>query len=418
MPKLKRSIGLFEATMYGIGVIIGAGIYALLGEGAALAGNALWFSFLIGAVLAAFTGLSYCELSSMFPKEAAEYVYTRKAFGRKLGFMIGWVLIISSMVAAATVSIGFANYFSYIFHVPKFIVAVMLLFLLSLLNMWGISESSKFNIIATFAEMLGLILVIIAGIIFFNPNFEFFEAPSLNGIFSAAALMFFAYIGFQNIANISEEVKHAKSVVPKALLLSLVITTILYILVSLSAAMILGNELAKSGAPLALVLNKAFGFNASIFIAIIALFSTANTVLITLIVESRMLYGMANQKSLPKILAKVHKRFRTPYIAVFVAFLISVIALFLGEMKTVAELTTFNVFITFAFVNAAVIVLRIKKPYTKRIFKIPINIKNIPITAVLGLLTSVAMMIQFSFQLMLIEFILIIIGICIALKYV
>ncbi|MEK6901832.1 MAG: amino acid permease, partial [Nanoarchaeota archaeon] len=141
---LKRNIGLLEATFYGMGIILGAGIYAIIGVGAGVAGNALWLSFLIGAIVAAFTGLSYAELASMYPKEAAEYEYTKHAFGKRgLSFVIEWVMFFTVVVSATTVALGFAGYFSVLVGGDILIIAAVLLILLSLLNYWGIKESAK-----------------------------------------------------------------------------------------------------------------------------------------------------------------------------------------------------------------------------------------------------------------------------------
>ena len=144
IPKLRRSLGLFELTAYGVGIILGAGIYALIGQAAALAGNALWMSFFIGAIIAAFTGLSYAELGTMYPKEAAEYVYSRKAFrSKRLAFMVGWLIVFVALVAAATVALGFGGYLQAITGIPMIIGAAGLILALSFLNFWGIDDSEK-----------------------------------------------------------------------------------------------------------------------------------------------------------------------------------------------------------------------------------------------------------------------------------
>lgn len=162
---LRRDIGLLEATFYGVGLILGAGVYALIGEAAGLAGNVLWFSFLLGAFISSFTGLSYVELSSMFPKEAAEYIYFKKATGREsLAFLIGWVEVFSEILAAATVALGFAGYFRSFFDLPTPFIAILLLIFLSVLNFCGIEESSRFNILFALVEVSGLVLIVILGI--------------------------------------------------------------------------------------------------------------------------------------------------------------------------------------------------------------------------------------------------------------
>ncbi|MFH0868935.1 MAG: amino acid permease, partial [archaeon] len=146
---LKRSLGLLEATFYGLGTIIGAGIYVLIGKAAGLAGNAVWAAFAIGALIAAFTGLSYAELSAMFSKSSGEYIYVEKAFNKRLAFLVGWLLIIGGIVGAATVALGFAGYFNAIFHTPLIPVAIILICLLSLLSLWGIKQSAMVDMVGT-----------------------------------------------------------------------------------------------------------------------------------------------------------------------------------------------------------------------------------------------------------------------------
>ncbi len=411
--RLEKSLGLFEMTMYGIGIILGAGIYALLGEGAGLAGNAVWLSFVFAAILSAFTGLSYCELNSMMPKDAAEYNYTKRAFNRKVAFMVGWVLAISLIVAASAVSLGFAGYFQKIFTVAPIIpVAAGIIAVFSLLNFWGIKESSNFNIVATLIEAGGLILVIVIGFMFFDATIDFAFSPAgFSGIMAGAALMFFAFIGFQDIANMSEEVKGARNVVPKAMLLSLGISTILYILVAVVAVGVVGWEtLSASNAPLSLILDRAVGPGAALLMSVIALFSTGNTILICLIVGSRMLYGMSKDQSMPVFLSRVHGKTLTPHIAILTVMLASIGFLFVGDIGFIANVTTTSIFVSFIFVNLSLIVLRYSEPREKRLFKVPLNIGKFPVIALLGLLSSIMMLIYTDVNILIFEALLIFLG--------
>src|SRR3989344_6019016 len=172
MPELKKELSLFQTTFYGIGIILGAGIYVLIGEAAGIAGNAVWLSFGIAALIAAFTGLSYAELSSMYPKDAAEYVYAQNAFGKPwFSFGIEWVMVFTGIVSAATVALGFGRYFNYLFGFDIIIAAILLVMVLSLLNYKGIKESANFNLVSTIIEMLGLLIIIAIGFLFFG-NFK------------------------------------------------------------------------------------------------------------------------------------------------------------------------------------------------------------------------------------------------------
>ncbi len=406
--KLKRDIGLIEATLYGVGIILGAGIYALIGAGAGVAGNALWLSFIIGAVIAAFTAFSYAELSSMYPKEAAEYVYTKNAFNRNpLSFIVEWIMFFTTIISATTVALGFAGYFSNLFGGNIVTIAALLIAVLSFLNYWGIKESAKYNDISTIIEFAGLVLVIIAGI-YYIPKYtlgsiDFFAAKDgLHGIMTATALIFFAFIGFENIANLSEETKNAKKVIPKALLLSLVISAILYILVSVAAIGILGSDaLAESKGPLADTINKVFPGTGYV-LSIIALFATSNTVLVMLIIGSRLLYGLSCNNSLPAVCKVVGNR-GTPYISVGIVGILAVAGLFLGSIKKVALLTDVGIFIVYLIVNLSLIVLRYKVPDSKREYKAPFNIGRFSVTAFLGIITCIIMLYFFELELILYE---------------
>ena len=393
-PKLEKSLGLFETTMYGVGIILGAGIYALLGEGAGIAGNSVWLSFAVAAVVAAFTGLSYCELSSLVPKEAAEYNYAKKAFGKGKAFIVGWVLLLAMIIAPAAVSFGFAGYFGQVFGTAMVPVALAIIVAFSLLNLWGIKESSSFNIVATLIEAGGLVLIIIVGMLFFNPNVDLTFSPTgFYGVMSGAALIFFAFIGFEDITNLAEETKDPKRIVPRAVIISLVISTVLYILVAIAAVSVVGWEaLSTSGAPMSMILGSVLGPNAAIMMSVIAMFSTGNTILISLIVASRMIYGMAKDSALPKMLSKVHPRTRTPTLAVLVTMLVAMGFVLLGNLSIVAKLTTASIFVAYLFVNSSLITLRYKAPDEERAFKVPLNIGKFPVIAGLGLISAVIML--------------------------
>jgi len=412
--KLKRSLGLFETTCYGVGIILGAGIYALLGTGAGIAGNLLWLSFIIAAVIAIFTGLSYAELSSICPKEAAEYNYTKKAFKRKsISFIVGWIMIIAGIIAAATVSLGFANYFSHIFGTPIVPTAIALVAILSIINFVGIKESAKLNIIETAIEFFGLLIIIVLGFSFIGKNINYFEAPNgLTGVFSAVLVIFFAYIGFEGVVNISEETKNPVKTIPKALILSIVISTILYILVSISALSVMGwQQLSQSKAPFSDIANVAApNLNLSLLMAVIALFATSNTVLIELIITSRIFYGIAKDGSLPKSLSKINSKRKTPHIAIFVTMILTMLAISIGNIKTVAILTDIGIFLVYFAINISLIWLRFKEPKIERPFKSPINIGKLPVLALIGVIFSLAMLIHVEHILLIGELIVIAIG--------
>ena len=395
---LSRELGLLSVTLSGVGIIFGAGIYALIGKGALLAGNAVWLSFVLGAVFAIFTGLSYAELSSMLPKAGAEYVYVENAFGRKLAFVIGWLIIVSGVIAGATVSLGFAGYFSALFKTPLVSTAIGLIIALTLLNLYGIKQTTEYAIISTLIETAGLLLIIAIGLPHIT-SVNLFEMPNgIPGIFSAAALIFFAYIGFEDIVRLSEETKNPTVTIPRALILAIAISTVVYILVSLAAVGSIGwQALGASSAPLASVAYSVLGKNAFFLLAIIALFATSNTVLLFLAATSRLIYGMANEKSIPQIFSAVHKTCKTPYIAIIVAGIFAILFCFSAKIELVASITDFAVFVTFAFINACVIYLRYKWSAVRRPFKVPLNIGKFPLLPLLGIIVSILMLASFGF---------------------
>jgi len=377
----------------GVGIILGAGIYALIGVAASEAGNATWLGFFISAVIAIFTGLSYAELSSMFKGDSGEYHYLAAAFNKKIAFLVGVAILFAGFVSAAAVALGFGGYFGSLIGMPIVWGAILLIVLMTLINFIGIKESSWFNTISTLIEFVGLLIIIVLGISSFG-SVNYFDMPNgMTGVFSSAALVFFAFLGFEGIIKLREETKDPERTIPKALVYSILITGVVYVLVAISTVSIVGWEtLAASDAPLATAAAAVLGSPAFILLAIIALFSTANTVLIILVTNSRMIYGIAKESSLPKIFSKVHKRTRTPYVAIFFFMLLCIGVSLLGDLSLVANLTNLFVFITFASVNLAAIALRYKEPKMKRPFKCPCNVGKFPVLSLIGLLTSLFML--------------------------
>ncbi|MHA1836041.1 MAG: APC family permease [Candidatus Odinarchaeia archaeon] len=416
---LKRKVTLFGVTVYGIGNILGAGIYALIGEVVGLTGNLSWFSFIIAALIGGVTGLSYAELSAMYPKSAAEFVYVEKAFkNRLLSFILGWIIIFSGLLSAATVSLSFGGYLSDILGLPQsfsiIFIAVLLIIILSIVNFIGIKESTWVNIVFTLIEASGLILIIFIGLPYLG-SVNYLELPltaSLSSIFSSVALIFFAYIGFEDIANIAEEVKDPERNLPRAIIYSIIITTVIYCLVSITVVSIIPySEIAASPAPLNTVASAALGPTGGLLMSLIALFSTANTVLIILIVTSRMMYGMARDKALPEALSQISPKHHTPHISILVTLILAILFVFLGDITIVANATVIGVLITFLLVNLSVIMLRKKNPDYYRPFKIKPSIGWVPLTSLIGAVVCVMLMFTFEPLIILIQFVIIVVGV-------
>ena len=383
---LKRDLGLLEVTLSGVGIILGAGVYVLIGQAAGLAGNAIWLAFGLSAIMALLTGLSYAELSSMFPKAGAEYDYVTNAFNARLAFVIGWLVFLSGVLAAATVALGFAGYFSALTSTPMLISAIVLLIVLTTLLLYGVKETARVAVISTLIEVSGLVIIIAIGLPHLG-SVDYGEMPlGYSGLFAASALIFFAYQGFESMVKFSEETKKPETTVPKALILALAISVILYVLVSLSVVSVLGwQQLAVSNAPFADVVSAILGPDAAIIIAIIALFATANTALMSMYASSRILYGMAGSSDITTRLAWVHPVRRTPWIAILVCGGLSILLVFAGDIAFIANVTNFTLFVTFIVINAAVIVLRYHSPQTPRPFRIPFAVGRLPLVPVAGI---------------------------------
>lgn len=398
MP-LHKALNFFTLTMYGIGIIVGAGIYALIGQAAGIAGNGVWLSFVVGAVLASFTGLSYAELSSAYPNASAEADYLKHAFGKDLlAFLAGWLVVVTGFLAASTVSLGFAEYFSTLIALPIPLIAIALIVILSVVDFFGIEISSKVNIFFTLISLFGIFLIIFLGIPFLGKTDYFeFSSSGISGIFNATSLIFFAYIGFEAIVKLGEETKHARQIMPKALIASIAIVAVLYILLSITAISIVpAEELSKSQAPLAEIATRANGAGLGFVFTILALCAMLSTVLVSIIVTTRLLYGLGEKHELPKILSKVYKKSGAPYVAIIITMLGASTMVLLGNISFVAKATTFLVFLVFFGVNASLIVLRLKQKNFFPKFRVPLNIGNFPIIALLGAVSSVAMLFNYS----------------------
>jgi APA family basic amino acid/polyamine antiporter len=293
------------------------------------------------------------------------------------------------MVAAATGALGFAGYLRSFLDIPAPFVAILLILFLSILNFAGIEESSRLNIIFTLVEVSGLVLIIGLGV--FSGNIlktNYLEAPSIAGVFGCAALTLFAYLGFEDVVHISEEIEHPTRNVPRALFLSLVISTILYVLVSIAAvALVSWRELGASEAPLALAASQVLGKDASTVLTLIALFATANTVLILLLVSSRIMYGMAVDRSLPKAFARIHGKTGTPVFSIITVMALSILFAFLGDIRVVANVTNFVTFAVFSSVNLSCILLRHAQPGLERPFRTPLNMGKHSLIPFIGLIS-------------------------------
>ncbi len=402
MVELREELGLFEATVYGVGLILGAGIYAILGEAAGLAGESIFFAFLIASIVGMLTGLSYSELSSMYPKEEADYIYVRSAFDhKKLSEITAIFRIFVGVVSAAAVALAFGGYLASFIPAHMILLAIAIIVISTAINFYGIKLSAKINVLFTAIEILGLLIVIWLGAGSWG-QVDVLQAPKgLKGILQSSFLIFFAYIGFESLVNISEETREASKKIPQAILISIVVTTILYVLVGVSAVAIVDwQALGQSNSPLALVALEGWGPEAFTVISVIALFSTMNTVLITLISTSRILYGVSKDEYhfLPTVFSKVHRRTKTPHIAVLSVCLLSIVFTLPGDIGVVAGVANLFLLIVFVLVNGSLLKLRYRYPGFERGFKAPVNWGNFSFTAAAGFVTCLALILFYLLQ--------------------
>jgi APA family basic amino acid/polyamine antiporter len=389
---LRRILGLTEVTAGGVGMIIGAGIYVLLGAATQEAGSLVWLSFVIAAALAGLTGLSYAELSSMFPSAAGEYEYTRHALPHWVAFAVGWTMIVGLVVTAATVSIGFARYLQYFVAIDLRLAAVGLLVTLGGVATIGIKQSARLTVGLSAIQVAGLLLVIVIGLPHLG-EVDVLTGPGATGVLGAAALVFFAFIGFDEVITLAEETRDPTRTVPRALLLALGISTLLYVAVAVTAVSVLGPAaLAASPRPLADAMGHVLGDHGATVVAAIALMTTMNTALLAVTPASRITYGMAKAGVMPATLAAIHPARATPVRAIVLVTGAAVAFALLGEFRLIAAVTDFTVYVVFLAVNVTVIVLRRTRPEAPRRFRVPWCIAGVPVPPMLGLVSVATMM--------------------------
>lgn len=392
--ELQKSLNFFQVTVSGVGIVIGAGIYVLIGPATAEAGSAVWASFALAALLAALTGLSYAELAGMFPTAGAEYTFARRAFNELTGFVTGWLMVCANIIAAAAVSIGFAHYLRHFVDLDLRIAAAGLIVVLTCIIAGGIQRSIWLSVALVVLQVGGLILVIVAGVPHFGDT-SLTEGATVSGVWAGAALIFFAFIGFDEVVTLSEETRDAHRTIPRALLVALFISTVLYVLVAIASVSVVGSDvIGESDRPLTLVIAHNWGDRAGDIVAFIALASTTNTTLLVLTAASRLLFGMSRDRSLPSVLSRVTHRGRTPYVAAVLAGGVAIAFAMIEDIGLVASATDFAVYAIFIVVNGALVALRFRMPEAARTFVTPLSVARVPVLPVLGAVTAVLMMVR------------------------
>ena len=387
-PTLKRVMGSKLLLLFVVGDILGTGVYALTGKVAAEVGGAVWLPFLVAFLVAVLTAFSYLELVTKYPRAAGAALYTHKAFGiHFLTFMVTFAVMSSGLTSASSASKAFAGNFAEAFDLSigeglgLTAVAVAFMTLIALVNFRGVGESVKLNVVLTCVELTGLLIVIFIGAWALGGGngdisrlVEFNSPPGEHAFFSvtaATALAFFAMVGFEDSVNMAEETKDPVRIFPKVMLTGLCITGLIYVLVSISSvALVSPEELSQGSAPLLKVVAAgAPAFPITIF-AFITMFAVANSALINMLMASRLLYGMANERVLPRVLGRVHRTRRTPWVGIIFTTVIAFGLIWFADLTALGGTTALLLLCVFTVVNIAVLVLR-RDPVEHQHFRAP-----------------------------------------------
>jgi APA family basic amino acid/polyamine antiporter len=393
---LARTIGPGMLLVFVVGDVLGAGIYALVGVVAGETGGAIWTAFLLATILALLTAFSYAELVTKYPRAGGAAVYVHSAFKIPFfTFVIAFAVMCSGIASAATLSRAFAgDYLSEFVDLPVVLVALAFLLVVALINFRGISESVRVNMVLTAIEVLGLVIIIVIGIAALtngdgepSRNFDFPADESVPlAIVGGAALSFYALIGFEDAVNVAEETRDPARNFPRALFGGLIIAGVIYLLVTLTASMVVPTgQLEDSDGPLLEVVREGpLGISTRLFAAI-ALLAVANGALINMIMASRLTYGMSRQGVIPRAFDRVHRARRTPIVAIVFTTALAMALATLGDLSDLAGTTTTLLLFVFITVNVAVLVLR-RSPVGHRHFVAPTAVPILAIVIICFLL--------------------------------
>ena len=384
---LRRSISLWQMTLYSAGGMLGAGIYGLIGQVAGEVGSAIWLAFALSLVAAGLTGLSYASLGSRYPRAGGAAYITQRAYRRSLlTHVVGLTVACSgftSIAAGARVVGENLQALPLLAGLPTNMLALGYLVLVGALVYRGIRESMWANVIFTLVEAGGLLLVIAVGVRFWG-SANLLEFPAGTGtetglplvfLVQGMVLTFYAFLGFEDALNVAEELKNPRRDLPLGLVMALGLTVIIYIGVSISAVSVVPwQELAEANAPLAEVMARAAPwFPAGVFIAI-TIFAVANTGLINYVTASRLLYGMARDRHLPRALSRIHPVRRTPYVAIVLIFVVIVLLILWGDISELASATVLLLLLVFSVINSALVILKLRPGEPQGAFELPIAV--------------------------------------------
>ena len=381
---LKRKLGLLDATSIGLGAIIGAGIFVLVGIASGMAGPAVVVSVIISGLSATFTALSFAELGAALPRAGGVYEYGHELISPSFGFLLGWMWIFGNIVMGATASLGFGYYLSSVFNfIPFKVGALAIITLVVFFNLIGVKQSAIVNDLIVIVKVLVLLLFVFVGLPRISvSNFENFLPNGIVPVFQAAGLFYFAYIGFPRISTAAEEVKEPEKNIPLAILFALFISTLIYILTSVTAVGLVGyKNLSNSTTPIG---DAARELGLGGIVELGALLATFSVVLTSVMGQSRIFFAMARNEEVPSILSKVHEKFETPVYSVLLSGSIMAILASTIDISGLASLGSFCVLFTHIFTNYSALKLYNSLSKYDTPFKVPLR----PLHSIIGLIMS------------------------------
>lgn len=381
--KLARSIGPFQLAFYALGSMLGSGIYGLIGKAAGQAGTAVWLSFIVALVAALLTALSYASIGSRHPRAGGAAYATQRAFGLPLlSFTVGLALVCSGLTSVATQSKIFAANLSALMGLEAFppsMIAVGFLLITTGIVFRGIRESMWVNVLCTFVEAGGLLIVIAAGSSYWG-SIDYFAVPAEKAdiglaivVLQASVLTFFAFIGFEDAINVGEECRDPQTTIPIGLMAATGMAAVLYIATAVTVVSVVPPaELSAAPSPLTEVMSRAAPAFPAWVMTCIALFSVANTALVNYITASRLIYGMSEQGLLHEKLGTVHEARRTPHYAILALLVVLLPLVLIGSIADLAAATVLLLLIVFIVVNASLFVLIRRPGEEKGKFEVPV----------------------------------------------
>ncbi len=391
-PSLKRSISLSLLIFYGVGTMLGLGVYIFIGNVIGKAGLLTPVAFILAAVVALFSGLSFGELAGRIPKSAGEMNFVHRAFNLKwLSALIGWLIVLSGMVSTATALNGYVGYVHVFVQIPAPVIIVSVILILGAIAAWGITESAITIMIFTILDVAALLFVIYltSDILtelpnHFNEMVPSFNLGDWNMVFSAAFLAFYMFIGFEDMVNLAEETKNPGQNMPRGMWIALVVVAIIYLIIS-TIAVLAPVDLAGSDAPInTLLVSEAPQY--ARLISLVPLITLINGVIAQVIVGSRIMYGMAEKKMAPRFLYRINPFTRTPIWATITMVGIIIILALSFSLESLGTASVFILFLVFILCNLALIVLKKRNPH-------PAGVRTYPmLIPVLGFILSLLML--------------------------